>query len=57
MKVGDLIKPWGGEQKVGVVTEVYPDPDGNGPLSVCWFDDSGHTFTYSTFVEVLSESR
>ena len=57
MKVGDLIKPWGGEQKVGVGTEGYPDPDGNGPLSVCWFDDSGHTFTYSTFVEVLSESR
>jgi len=57
VKPGDLVKPWGGEQKVGVVTEVYSDPDGNGPLSVCWFDDPGHTFTYSTFVEVLSESR
>tara|TARA_B100000686_G_C16776266_1_gene968703 strand:+ start:1182 stop:1355 length:174 start_codon:yes stop_codon:yes gene_type:complete len=57
VKVGDLIKPWGGEKKVGVVLEVYADPDGNGPISVCWFDDSGHTFTYSTFVEVLNEYR
>ena len=57
MKVGDLIKPWGGEEKVGVVAEVYPDPDGNGPISVCWFDDPGCVFTYSTFVEVISEGR
>jgi len=57
VKVGDLIKPWGGEEKVGVVAEVYSDPDGNGPISVCWFDDSGCVFTYSTFVEVISEGR
>ena len=66
MNIGDLVRPvsmttdhWRGQERVGIVTEISTDADGDGVKQI-FVRSCGHTdwsFEYSDGVEVISEAR
>ena len=66
MNIGDLVRPvsmttdhWRGQERVGIVTEISTDADGDGvkQIFVRWCGHTDWSFEYSDGVEVISEAR
>jgi hypothetical protein len=64
MNIGDLVRPvsmttdhWRGQERVGIVTEISADGDGDGikQIFVRWFGHTDWSFEYSDGVEIISK--